>query len=378
MRLNVAAAAAACAVVLAFAFQALTVRYNYHGDWTALYCVGDRQPQPEEIPPAYHFAGSWGYDGQFYRIIAHDPLNRRGLARYVDNPGYRYDRLLLPGLAWLLAFGDDARIDGAYIFCNLVFVFLGSWWLARFGTPYGWPPRWCALGFLAVPATMISLDRLTVDLAMAALCLGAIAARRNSLESWFILAAGALCRETGLLLIAAACFVELRERHWKNLMVTASAAGPAACWHFWVMTHLPPVNAAYLSAVPLAGFIERLFHPPPYPFPFAISALATVLDYVSLAGVGLSLWGLWAMRRRLADYPELILCALPVLFVANPDVWSDAYAFGRAMSPFFLLIAARGAANGRWWMAAPLAMIDLRAGLQIGSQLLGIAKGLVT
>src|SRR6266545_4885997 len=47
--------------------------------------------------------GGWGYDGQFYWQIARDPL---GAAQFLDNPPYRYQRILFPIVVRLLAFGQ--------------------------------------------------------------------------------------------------------------------------------------------------------------------------------------------------------------------------------------------------------------------------------
>jgi hypothetical protein len=35
----------------------------------------------------YRVSDEVGYDAQFYLLIAHDPLNRRGFISFVDNPG---------------------------------------------------------------------------------------------------------------------------------------------------------------------------------------------------------------------------------------------------------------------------------------------------
>src|SRR5437868_7133213 len=112
-------------------WQALTVRYSYGGNWSALFCTGSTI---EVIPPAlkseniYRLPDSVGYDGQFYHLIAHDPLLRRNFSAFIDDPRYRYARILVPGLAFLLAFGQDARIDAAYLCVVWLAIFLGAYW----------------------------------------------------------------------------------------------------------------------------------------------------------------------------------------------------------------------------------------------------------
>src|SRR6266545_2530619 len=72
---------AGAALALALAWLWATVELNYGGDWTALYYTGDRIVLPPALAAeenVYRFAGSAGYDGQFYHLIAHDPLLRHG------------------------------------------------------------------------------------------------------------------------------------------------------------------------------------------------------------------------------------------------------------------------------------------------------------
>jgi hypothetical protein len=175
------AAVAAAAALLVLGCQWLTVRYNYQGNWTALFLTGSKTgvPAGKEFAGTYLHAGSRGYDGQFYRLIAHDPACRRGLARHIDDPRLRYQRILVPGLAYTVALGRAGWIDGAYVAVILGFILLGTYWTARWATAHGWPAAW-GLVFLALPASMVSATRMTVDVALAALgCAWALYAPRR-------------------------------------------------------------------------------------------------------------------------------------------------------------------------------------------------------
>ena len=89
---------AASAAVLVLLWQSLTVHYNYSGNWTALFCTGDTYAMPPALfPGTYIFAATDGYDGMWYRYIAHDPLFRHGLAEFIDVAGIRYRRILVRG-----------------------------------------------------------------------------------------------------------------------------------------------------------------------------------------------------------------------------------------------------------------------------------------
>ena len=361
------------AVAVALGFQALTVRYNYGGDWTALFCVGDRFAQPPELTRPYRFRESWGYDGQSCRLIAHDPFLRRGFYRYLDNPRHRYSRILVPVIAWAVGLGQDRFVDTAYIATIAGWIFAGTYWLALLSHRFGYSPTWGLL-FVMAPATLVGIDRLTVDVALAALCVAFVVLRPGSAGWLLALAAAALCRETGFLLIAAGCFSFLRERRLTTALITAATGLPALIWILWTRAHLPASHTSWTGVIPLAGYFTRLLHSFAYLLSPALATIAQLLDYAALAGVAIALACLVKLRKS----PELWACVLPVLFVSLADVWTEVYAFGRTMSPFWLLIAMRGVEARLWIALAPIALMDLRIGWQLGAQVLGIVKGLVT
>ena len=311
--------------------------------------------------------------------MAHDPLLRRGYARYLDDPQYRYSRILVPALAYGFALGDDRFIDYAYIAIMLAFVFAGAYWLAMLAEQQGWPLS-TGLLFLFVPAVLVGMDRMAIDLALAALCVAFVALRKGS-AGWFaVLVSAALCRETGLLLIAAACVSALWERQFRRAIGVGLTAVPALVWLWWLARHAPASAIVRTSFIPLTGFIMRWWHPMHYSLSPTIATVTQVFDYVALAGVALAVWCWWRLRARWIEFPELTAYAIPVLFVSLPDVWTEPFAFGRTMTPFWLLVAIRGA-QSRQWIAlavAPMALIDLRIVWQLGSEILGILRGLVT
>jgi len=176
------AVALACAGCLS-GWQALTVHYSYGGNWTGLFCTGalfKAHPAALRSENIYLFQNSFGYDGQLYHYIAHDPFFRRNFSDNIDSPRVRYRRILVPGLAFLLALGQDRAVDAAYVVVVAGFIFLGAYWLSRMAVAQGYS---VALGLLfgLVPAVLVSVDRLTVDVALAACCVGfALYARDQS------------------------------------------------------------------------------------------------------------------------------------------------------------------------------------------------------
>jgi hypothetical protein len=368
---------AVLAVMAVAGWQALTVHYSFGGNWTALYYTGalfrgvPPALQPENI---YVFPNSVGYDGQVYHYLAHDPLLRRNFGPFLDDPRYRARRILVPGVAFLLAFGRDRFVDPAYLLVIWLFVGLGVYWLGRIA------PRF-ALGFLLVPATLVSIDRMTVDVALAACCVGfALYTQENApVKLYIVLVAAALSRETGLLLPASYCLYLLFERRWTRALLFATAMLPAAAWYVYLLFHTPPSNATLLSIVPLYGIAHRLLHPLPYPFSATINTIAMSLDVLALIGILAAL--AWAVRRALqrACTPvtlALYFFALLTIVLSKGQPWADTYAFGRTLTPLVLLAALDGLEIRSLLPASAMLLIDPRILLQLGPQILNVLRGL--
>src|ERR1035441_3412940 len=292
--------------LLGLSWQLLTVHYNYGDNLTALFCTGSRFPTPPSLAGehVYVFPNSGGYDGQSYHYVAHDPLCRSDIGRAVPDPMLRYRRILLPGMAYLVALGRQPWIDVSYIACNLGFLFVGSWWLALLLIRLRIHPWFAALYVLA-PASVISLDRLVVDLALTSLCLG-FAVYASSGEKWklyAVLVAAALCRESGLLLTAAYVLHMLALRRFRLGLLFGTAILPAAAWNAYVVLRIPggpALEPRYF--IPLWGLIQALSSPAPYPFGPMTNAAIRVFDGLELAGLALAMaLGFRDLRKALFE-----------------------------------------------------------------------------
>jgi hypothetical protein len=370
-----------CALCL-FLWQALTVRYTYSGDWTGLFCTGALGAAPPGLPEKLYLFPNRGYDGQMYHYIAHDPLFRRGFARYIDAPRLRYRRILVPGLAFLLAGGRDGAVDVAYLGVVLGFILLGAYWLGRFGVLLGYGP-WLGLCFALVPAVLVSVDRLTVDVALAACSAGfALYARQwRPWKLYAVLAAAALARETGLILVVAAVLWLALQRRFREAALFSTAALPAAAWYLFVAAHTGPAQTRFLTPALFSGIAGRILHPQLPAASASIRLLAAVLDLLALAGVLGSL--VWAFRRAVERSltPVTIaiyLFAILAITLTGGDPWSEVYAFGRTLTPLLFLCALDGLSLGRVWPAAAMLAVDPRIALLMGGQILNVLRGVAT
>jgi hypothetical protein len=374
---------AVLAVGFAFVWQLLLVRCNYEGNWTSLFCTGANLTQPPALAKEniYLFPHSNGYDGQFYHYVAHDPLFRRGFARYIDGPALRYRRILVPGLVYLMAGGQDRAIDPAFFALNLFMLFVGVYWSCRYVTHFAHHPMWGLL-FLLVPAVLISVDRITVDIALTALCVGFALYLKEERPGhlYVLLLLAPLVRETGWLLTAAYCISLLLERRIFRAVVFASCTAPAAAWYAFVHSHTSRSGVeGWFAPVPLAGLLDRVIHPVTYPFLPAVRWTAVVLDECALAAVMLAfVVSFWPPKAKfpVAIRVATILMSVMGIYLGSAAVWSDAFAFGRIFSPLIALIALEGCWTGRWWGLVPAALLDPRIGLQLVYQLLKVAQAL--
>jgi hypothetical protein len=365
---------ASSAVAFLWLCQFATVRYNYGGDWTGLFCIGPHMPVPDFLRSEhlYLFEGTDGYDGQVFHLIAHDPWMIRGSAASIGGADFRYQRILVPALAWTLALGRDDHIHAAYFAVILAFAFAGIFWLARLAQFRGRRPVW-GLAFLLVPATITSLDRMTADIALSAFCVAFVLYSQSTWRVVTILACATLTRETAVPIVAGYCLYLLTRLEIARSIAVACSLLPAGVWFMYVTRGSAKSEAvAYLNPIPLYGFFERIIHPAVYSVVPWKASVATALDYVALAGVALLLISVARLRRWNPVSPAIYLLAIAVVFLGSRDVWIDAYNFGRVLSPLLLLLFLED-----WRALASMAMIDLRISLSLAGQGEGILRGLL-
>lgn len=376
---------AAIAVALLAAWQSLTVHFNYGGSWTALYCIAPHMPVPDFLRSErlYIFPGIQGYDGQVFHLIAHDPWMRRGSAAAILDPAFRYQRVLVPALAWLLALGRDAWIDPAYDFVILSFAFLGVYCSARIAQRQHLHP---AFGFLFVllPATIVSIDRMTVDIALAALIAAFVCYAADS-AIWkiaLLLALAGLTRETALLLIAGyAIFLLTRKRIGAAILISAAAL-PAIAWFVYLAARTGAHSEApgVLGGIPFAGIVYGFRHPLVYHLSTFKNAAGVWFDRLALSGVAImfALVIKWAIERRW-DFiaPPAYAFALAFALIRPAIFWAESDGYGRQFTPLLLLLLAIPGKRSKAWLAlAPIALIDARLSLNFVAQVAGVARGL--
>ncbi len=374
------------AALLVLLWQASTVYANYGGDWTALFCTGGRFALPPGFEGTYVFPQSNGYDGQWYRYIAHDPLASTPLVAYVDLPEMRYRRILAPGLAAMLSYGRKSA-DAAYIAVILGFIFAGACWFSRWASLHDRNAAW-GMAFLGVPATLIAADRLTTDVALAALAAGAAYYwhTRRMVRLYAVLAAACLSRETGILLAAAWIAALLFRREWRRALLFATAVVPTWVWYVYLSRKLsgkPGPNAVpeWLFSWD-AGILGRLLDPIRYELAPSVERFVRAVDCISLLGMSgalilAAMAGWQLLRSRTVEPIAMGAFFHGAIFAAgySKQFWDTAFGYSRPFSPMIVLLAMKPGSSGpgRWLLLSVLA-IDLRILFQLGPQFLGILR----
>lgn len=366
--------------LLIFVWTAARIHYVFRGNWTAVFFTGTNFRMPPDLAAGTYRVAGTGYDGQFYRYLAHDPWLRKGYSRFVDAPQLRFRRVLVPLSAWLLAFGQPRRIEAAYVAVELLFLALGVYWCGRLLARRGHAPYWGLL-FVVVPATLASFDRMLVDGPLTALFAGFLLYCEEERwgRVWLLAMLASLTRETGLLLVAALVTDRLLDRDWRRAAWYSACALPAAAWYGYLAAHLPRDAHVTILAPPVWGLLRRLFFLRPYPDP-NVQLLLRVTDVLAVLGLAVSiiLAVRWALQSPLGPVTLCIgfFVAL-ALVLGAPAHMLDPFGFGRPVSPLLLWVMLEAVSRDKWKALVPPLLVSLSASLAFASPFLTIIKGLL-
>jgi hypothetical protein len=348
--------------------MAVNVVWNYGGNVTGLFYTGSANPLPPELEaePTWRVSDAKGYDAQFYHLIAHDPLIRRGWEAWVDNPSLRWRRIGVPALASL--FGP--AVHEGFVLIQLAFVFLGAWWLSLYSQRTGLPAV-LGLGFVLIPATLVSIDRMTIDLALAALVIGFVYFEAGW-PVYAILCVAPLVRETGMILVGGWVLWNAVQGRWRQSLLGAACGTPALGWWLYVQARTAPDATPWLARHPFSSLVDRTLTGIPMPTDSTWLRLANITEQLVVAGLWLA-FGLvvWRLSKRRFDLIE-ITAALFVLFASllgKADIWEDAYAAGRTMSPLLVFLVLLAIRDRRFLFITPILLILPRIALQFEAQL---------
>jgi hypothetical protein len=221
------------------------VLVHAHGDPLAFALLGTRFSTGEAT-------GSEGYDGQFAYYIARDPL---GAVAHLDVPSYRYQRILYPLLAHILALGQAGWIPWTLIAINIAAIGLGSWAAELLLMDLG-VSRWYALAYGLYSSQLLALRAdLNEPLAMGLVVWAMVAwhGRRRWLAT-ALFGAAILSKETAIIFLTAYILYHLGRRMGWVAAGLGTAAVPFVLYQcvLWICLGSPGVGSGGAGATPFS------------------------------------------------------------------------------------------------------------------------------
>ena len=152
-------AVAGCVFVI-YAGWVAYAHFGLHHRMSDFAFIGTTFSHQSSVSPAInadrsHATSPAGYDGQYFLYLAQDPIRAKA---YIDDPAYRYGRIVYPLLARALAFGQQDAIPFVLVAINVLAVALGTFALATLLCRHGRSP-WYALIFALYPGIYVAVLR---------------------------------------------------------------------------------------------------------------------------------------------------------------------------------------------------------------------------
>ncbi len=334
-------------LLVTVAYQAVYCHAVTRGDPTGLFFTGSIFQRPPGVD-GFVYPGP-GYDGQMYRLVAHDPSGGKGYWKFLDDPRYRSRRGLVPLAAALLGGGSPRLVDLSFIAITDILLAMGGVCFVRLAKGFC-PPLAAVAAYLLIPAVVASTDRMVLDGALVAGCLAAWLFYRDGRTGPLmgVLMLLPLARETGICVTGGVCLAYLAARKYRHAAAALVTAAPALSWWLFVAQRTPPSPGATLLSVPLIPQFMRLFTPFDRPIAGPVRVVLETLDFV--ACVCLLIAFAWfikvlldGLRSRHLDYEILLVLPLWALaaFASSRSIMVDPYAFMRVNSPLLVWTALR-------------------------------------
>lgn len=340
-------------------WQEAQVRWWYSGNRSGLFQTAASTVLPAELAGTT-LRSAKPYDGQWYRLVAHDPWALHGWQHFVDDPALRYRRILVPALVWALS-ASDLMFQIVLAGFTALGVSASSVWLQS----RGHNPFW-SLSFLLLPGVVVGMRWMTLDVASYGLAAAALAAweRRLWRWCWAAVAAACLARDLGFLVCAAVVCAAAVARQWQRAWWFAAAALPAVAWYAVVEWRLPPITPAgqvvprWTFHWPVLGAVDAVLNRQllgPHPdFPLlSLPERMTVAAYLAALAAAF----LWVRRQWTDPAVWMVFSFVLVFFAASSrGYWNDALSHPRAFTPWLALLAVLGIEAGQRAAVLPLAV----------------------
>jgi len=348
--------------VVVGAIVAITVHEQFHlfGDANGLVHFGTYFAPFTHPPKNAITGGKYGDDGQWYWVLAHDPLLLwKTTLEHLQFQRFRAQRIAYPALSYVVAQVLSIPTATAMLLVNMGLLIGSTFAFSFYCLRRGWSPLWGLAVGLLPGLVLATLYDLTDVLASLALMAGLIGWSRGS-RRWapLMLCVAVLAREVIVLVVAGialeALFHAWTERHepgslrkialdaWPGVVLPAAAF---IGWHFYVEAVAVGHVGTAASTFPFDSFIRgwnRALHlrgtKQVWDIAFEVtmctaSAVALVAAWRDHSAISLTA-ALMVVGLGIADYGVIL---------------GDS----RDSVPLFLLLLVVGLERRSWWRLAP-------------------------
>ncbi len=298
----------------------------------------------------------YGYDGQFYYVLARDPLLLHASATLGDLAGqvFRAGRVAYPALAASVSRVSGLTLALSMLVVNVAIVLALTAGFAIYARSRGWSTAWAVVLGLLPGMLLAPLRDLTDPLATACVVAGLIAWTRG--HRWLaaaFLAVAVLAREVMVLAVVAVA-VEAAARAWRTRAVSGSARAivrecwpavviPAVAflgWQAYVAVRYGGPVPGTSATFPFATFVDALrdaIHSKPH----RLAGWDVAYQLLVIAAVVVAVLSL---RRDLSALSfAAALLALSLSVAGYEPVWGDT----RDSLPVFALLLVSGLEHRR-------------------------------
>jgi hypothetical protein len=312
-----------------------------------------------------------GYDGQFAYFIARDLT---GAASCLDVPAYRYQRILLPLLAWPFSVLGEVYLPGALLLINSLALLTSTYLLEDLLRMVGRSPWW-ALVYGLFAGLLFSVRLSTPEALAYAWAVAAIWTYQGAYRFYTppLLLLAAFSKETTLILTAGFMLHALSQKDGRFLAALVGGVGlPFLLWQGFLAWHLGEpglasggAGATGFETIPFMGILKigtegnwREFW-------------ARGVIFLGGAVVFPSLWALYQTGREfwrpggISFYGALLLTTAAVMPFLPFSTYREYLGILRFMPPLVLMLLLYSAA-GPWERALRYSTLWLSCLLFLG------------
>jgi hypothetical protein len=231
-------------------------------------------------------------DAVFYRMTAQAPFGTgRAFVEkgYANEIAYRYGRIGLPLVGWLLALGRPSAVPWTLITVHLAAIAAIPGLAAALAAEYDAPP---IAGAVVLFSSLLFIRGVVYAEALLIACIllaYVLESRHHHRSAWAVFAFAILVKETAILALVPWIWRALRRRDFRRAGEFVAAAIPFALWCVWVRVRIGefPFLAHTLSRTqaigpPAAGLRFALVHHTPD----HVAVVSAVLVTVALCCIG--------------------------------------------------------------------------------------------